>query len=216
MSRARLNDDVDAILRENSGFKLRPFRAILEEIVGHYHSLDGLTGLRVLELGPGNLVDMMRFLHAHSSVKSITAAGQSLVWPWTRHAAFMREYVQNVSLLTFFREHRGHTWDLIYSRHVMERHSIDPWILLGSRAYWRQFRKKSFSDMGADYPSSQANIQAVFQYAWQSLGPGGIMVSQIAKRKYSGMNKTFLQTFGPKSLSERHLGPLSSIVTVVK
>ncbi|MFH1999709.1 MAG: hypothetical protein ABIK28_08515, partial [Planctomycetota bacterium] len=108
------------------------------------------------------------------------------------------------------------SYDIIYSRHVMEQHSIDPLILLSSKQYWDQFKNNGFKNLGEEYPSSQPNVQAIFRHAFRIVKPGGILVSQIAKKKNSGLTRDFLKRLHAKKITERDLRRLSSIIAIVK
>jgi hypothetical protein len=204
------------IVRSAQGFRLTPFQDILSDILEQHNSLANLAQLDCLELGPANLVDMMRFLKIEARVKSMLGIGRGIRWPWTRHRAFIRDHTQNRPFLDYFKNNRSTHFDLIYSRHVMEQHSIDPWILLGSHAYWAQFKKQSFTDYDEHYPASPPNIQMTFNHAYRALKPGGLIVSQIAKQRFSCLDEAFLKTLKPSHISRRSIGRLSCIVTVIK
>jgi hypothetical protein len=119
--------------------------------------------------------------------------------------------------LEFFNAQRGGTgYDLIYSRLVMEQHSINPWILLSSQAYRQQFKKRRFADFDASYPGSIPNLQAVFRKAWALLKPGGVIISVIGKREYSALESSFLGGLKPRHTNLQDLGRLSRIVTLSK
>ena len=60
------------------------------------------------------------------------------------------------------------------------------------------------------------NIQAIFQEAFRLLKPGGAVISQIAKKKHSWLDRAFLEKLGVECIRERLLGKLSCIITVVK
>jgi len=209
--------DVSALVSSYPRYRLAPFSPILAEMLKHFETLDNLSGRTVLELGPGNRVELMRFLVQETTVKSIQGVGRSIVWPWTRHKAFIQAHVMNARLLDFFGTQQSVTgYDLIYSRLVMEQHSIDPWILLGSEAYRQQFKKRSFTDFDASYPGAIPNLQAVFCAAWALLKPGGMIISVIGKRKYSALDRSFLDGLKPRHIDVQDLGRLSRIVTLSK
>jgi hypothetical protein len=209
--------DVSALVGSYPRYRLGPFSPILEEMLQHFESLDKLRDRTVLELGPGNRVELMRFLAQEAAVESIQGVGRSIVWPWTRHRAFIQAHVVNARLLEFFKaQRRGTGYDLIYSRLVMEQHSIDPWILLSSEAYRQQFKKRRFTDFDASYPGSIPNLQAVFLKAWTLLYPGGVIISVIGKRKYSALDSSFLERLKPRYINVQDLGRLSCIVTLGK
>jgi hypothetical protein len=208
--------DASALVKAYSQYGLRPFSPILTEILTHFETLDDLRDRTVLELGPGNRVELMRFLAQETAVKSIQGAGKSIVWPWTRHKAFIRTHVVNARLLDFLAQQQGAaSYDLIYSRLVMEQHSIDPWILFASKAYRQQFKKRRFVDFDESYPASIPNLQAVFRRAWILLKPGGVIISHIGKRKYSALDRSFLDELKPRQIYEQDLGRFSRMVTLL-
>ncbi len=198
------------------GYHLDPFGEILSDIQTHAGPLDGLKGKHLLELGPGRRVDLMRFWRDHIHVAGIQGAGKAVVFPWTRHKDFIATHVIQTRLLDYFKQVGSSSFDLIYSRLVFEQHSIDPWVLLGSSDYWRQFRKTNFQDFGENYPASIPNLQAIFRQAYKTLKSGGVIVSFIGKRHYSVLDTSFLNSLKPAAIHERKIGTLSSIVTVVK
>jgi hypothetical protein len=213
----RTRTDVSTLVKEYSLYGLRPFSPILTQILEHFETLDNLADRTVLELGPGNRVELMRFLLEESAIKSIQGVGKSILWPWTRHKAFIHAHVVNARLLDFLAQQKGvASYDLIYSRLVMEQHSIDPLILFSSQAYRQQFKKRRFTDFDASYPGSIANLQAVFRKAWTLLKPGGVIISCIGKRKYSALDRSFLDKLKPRQIHVQDLGRLSRMVTLIK
>ena len=208
--------DVQERIGQQSGYTLVPFAPILQQILAHFELLENLKDKDVLEVGPGTRVDLMRFLRDQVGSCRVVGAGRFVPRPWCRHRRFIREHVRNVRLLDFFAPPLEPTYDLIYSRFVFEQHSIDPWILLTSRAYWAQFKKNDFRDFDQTYPASVPNLQAVFRRAWQTLKPGGLMVSLIGKRKYSALDRHFLEQLKPEDLRIRELGSLSALVSVTR
>ncbi|MCH8218584.1 MAG: hypothetical protein IH892_17635 [Planctomycetes bacterium] len=213
-----MKQEVDALVNAHPQFRLAQFEDILTEMLAHWGSLDGLRGIDVLELGPNTRVEMMRFLETSAGVKSIRGVGQTVLWPWIPHQAFIRDHVESCRFLQFFERDTPSRFDLIYSRHVMEQHSIHPWVLLTSAAYWAQLKKKACADFDESYPSSVPNIQATFKAAWNALRPGGLIISQIGKRKYGCLDEAFLATLDPQpsAVHRRDIGSLSSMVTATK
>ncbi len=213
-----MEQNIDAAVKAYPQYGLAPFAEILKEMLAHWGSLDGLRGIDVLELGPNTRVEMMRFLETSAGVKSIRGVGQTVVWPWIPQRAFIRDHVESCRFLQFFERDTPSRFDLIYSRHVMEQHSIHPWVLLTSAAYWAQFKKKAYADFDESYPSSVPDIQATFKAAWKTLRPGGLIISQIGKRKYGCLDETFLATLDPQpsAVHRRDIGSLSSMVTATK
>jgi len=94
--------DVSALIKAYPQYGLGPFSPILAEMLKRLETLDNLTDRTVLELGPGNRVELMRFLAQETRVKSIQGVGRSILWPWTRRRAFIQAHVVNARLLDFF------------------------------------------------------------------------------------------------------------------
>jgi len=207
---------VGVLIKKNPGYRLAPFGTILEEMAGQFNGVENMKGGSVLELGPGNRVDMIRFLQEKVGVESVKAVGRGVMWPWTLRKEFIRRNVDRAMFLDFFKANRSVKFDVVYSRYVMERHSINPWILLLSKTYWKQFTKKRFTDFDENYPSSQPNVHAVFSCAWKALKPAGVVISHIGKKKNSCLDETFLKSLGPHEVRTRDVGMISSVVTVVK
>lgn len=215
MRNAGQPEDADPIIKAHRKYHLAPYREILTELLEHVGSLDTLKGTRILEIGPGNRVNLMRFLSEEIGV-SIHGIGLAPLWPWTPHRQYIREHITNAYLLDSLPNMEPQSYDIIYSRHVMEQHSIHAGMLLTSRIYWRYIRENRFKYPGEDFPSSLPNIQAIFRHCYRILKPGGIIISQIGRRRYSALDRPFLDSLNPRTISERHLGKISSIVTVIK
>ncbi len=204
------------LVRTHGKYRLKPFLPILEAVLTHFGDLEKLAGKHVLELGPGNLVGMMRFLKTEAALASIEGLGKAVSWPWTRQKAFIAEHVKPVFMLDALRKMPKNHYDLVYSRRVMEQHSIDPWILLTSNRYWRRFGGEGFKNLGEDYPASRPNIEAIFTEVHRVMKPGGLIVSEIGRRRFSCLDPAFLEQFGLHKMEERSLGRISSLVTAVK
>lgn len=212
-----LGQDVrELIHQQQNHYTLAPFAPLLEQILAHFGSLDCLKDKNVLELGPGSRMDLLRFLHDQIGVRAIRGVGRSVTLPWTQHRRFQCEICQNIRFMDFFSSLSESLYDLIYSRFVFEQHSIDPLILLSSRAYWNQFKKKRFSDFDETYPASIPNLQTVFRMLWQTLRPGGLFLALIGKRKYSALDRDFLASFQTQAVSILNRGSLSQVVVVKK
>lgn len=203
-------------MKQHPKYRLAPFVPILESVIGFFGSLKGLEGKHFLELGPGNRVDLMRFLEIEVGTATVRGVGKSITWPWTRHKPYIESRVEKVYMLEALRGMPAEKYDLICSRRVMEQHSIDPWILLTSRRYWGRFLGQGFKNPGEDYPASRSNIEAIFTEAYRVLKPGGLIVSEIGRRRFSCLGVAFLEEFNPQKKEERSLGRISSLVTVVK
>lgn len=208
--------EVQALINRHRSYALTPFAPILQQVLSYFGDLRGLEGKDVLELGPGTRVDLMRFLHDRAQLRSIEGVGRSVHRPWARRRRFIQENVTNARLLDYFGSASQPRYDLIYSRFVFEQHSIDPWILLMSRAYWRQFKKKDFRDFDESYPASIPNLRGVFDLIWRALRDRGLFVAIVGKRKFSALNRDFLESYHPRTLKIQDHGRLSQVVTLVK
>jgi len=208
--------EVQELITPHRSYALTPFVPILQQVLNYFGDLGKLRGRDVLELGPGTRVDLMRFLSDKAELRSIKGVGHSVHRPWSRQRRFIRQHVMNVRLLDYLKAPLTPRYDLIYSRFVFEQHSIDPWILLTSRAYWRQFKKKDFHDFDQTYPASIPNLRSVFDRVWQVLRSQGLFVALIGKRKYAALDRDFLERYRPRVLNIRDIGRLSQIVTVGK
>jgi len=157
----------------------------------------------------------MRFLSEEMGA-SVRGLGRAPLWPWTPHRQYLRKHITNTLLLDHLPNIASQPYDIIYSRHVAEQHSIHAGILLTSHIYWRYIRENRFKTPGEEFPSSLPNIHAIFKHCYRILKPGGIIISQIGRRRYSALGRPFLDTLKPRKIAERPLGKMSCIVTVVK
>lgn len=122
----------------------------------------------------------------------------------------------NAHLLPVLQEKRFDSIDLIYSRHVLEQHSIEARILLKHDGFKEAIRSNQFGDLPETFPASPRNILAVFQECYRILKPGGAIITQIAKKKYGVLTETHLQTFQPEALRIVDIERFSQLITFVK
>ncbi len=211
-----ISEQTEQLIRQYGSYRLRPFRFIIDEIIAHFGSLEALHGKKILELGPGSKLNLLVFLIKETPAQSVHAVGRYPGWSWMPHAAIRELYVENAELYQFLKKIPSKSFDLIYSRHVMEAHSIHPFILLGSREYWRAIKQGTIQHPDENFPASIPNLQAAFKQAFRTLNPGGVIISQIAKKKHSALDDGFLAKTAAKNIRRKMLGRLSEIVTVVK
>jgi hypothetical protein len=159
---------------------------------------------------------LLSFLATETSIASIKGIGRVPLTVRPRPAARTSAIIENTYLLPYLQGLESGSVDIVYSRYVMEQHSIHAWVLLTSRIYWRYLKENKFNRPEQDYPSSRPNLQAIFKEACRIIKPGGIIISQIAKKRYSALDGRFLEDCRLSKVSERELGKLSTIVTVVK
>ncbi len=195
-------------------YRLNDFREILQELLNNLSGFENFAGKSIIELGPGTKLNLLRFFLKESGAASVLAAGRTISFNNTA----LHKMVTDIHLLPFLKNQKSKSADIIYSRHVFEQNSFHPILLLRHPAYWRTIKENRFDHPGIDFPSSRENMQAVFKQAWRVLKPGGIIVSQIAKRKSSVLTDSFLKQLRPRAeqISKRKLGRFSEIVTVVK
>jgi predicted SAM-dependent methyltransferase len=158
---------------------------------------------------------MLRFLQEQARVACVLGIGKSRPSFWRRSTA-AETRVRDEYLLPALRGMSSASIDVIYSRHVLEQHSIEAGVLLKDPEFKRAIKDNRFDDLPETFPASPRNIQAVLKECMRILRPGGAMITQIAKKKYGVLTTEKLQTFQPDKLSHRELGRLSEIWTLVK
>jgi hypothetical protein len=199
-----------------STIKRSAFDEILEEINWVYDDVEALEGKQILELGPGRNPGFLNFLGQCLSAASLSGVGKSAgSGKWTSQPA-SRYQIHDQFILPYLEALPDASLDLIYSRHVLEMHSIDARILLKDPAYSAAVRTNSFSDLPEAFPASQKNILAIFAQSYRCLRPGGALITQVAKKKYAVLNEAGLSQFGPQRMRFRRLGRFSEISTFVK
>ncbi len=206
----------DQLILQYKKYGLRPFKEIIHELLQVYPQPTALQNVSVLELGPGTKVNLLRFLAEKNPAATVRGAGRHVVWPWTPQRAFIEQHVANTFLLPHLNDLPARSIDIIYSRHVMEQHSIHAGILITSPVYRRYIRDNRFQKPGIDLPASVPNLQAVFRNAYKALKKNGVIISQIAKSKYGVLDDSFLKKLKAKQVNRRSIGRLSEIVTVIK
>lgn len=197
-----------------SYFKLKAYQPILDAINGAYGSTNKLKGLRILELGPGRRLFFLNYLHKLISDVDLQAVGKT--WPpFAQETPFP---VYDSYLFPFLKRQRSNTFDIIFSRHVMEQNAFHPLLLMRHPAYKQAIKENRFKSGSADFPSSAANVEAVFKQAYRALKPGGLLISLIAKRKYAVMDPEKLQSLRPQParIDSYLIGRLSALTVVQK
>ena len=197
-------------------YKLQGFRPIIAELLQSLGALTNLQDRDILELGPGTNPELLRFLKKEIGPRSVQGVGKTVIYPWTRHKQFIRANIVDQYILDFFNGAGSQSYDLIYSRHVMEQHSIHPWLLLTHKEYRQAIKNNSFNNLSSRYPSSPENIQAIFRECYRCLKPGGIMVALIGKHKYHCFPDDFLKKFSFHGIRASPLGKISCIMTFAK
>ena len=206
----------DELILQFKKYRLQPFKEIIHELLQVYPQLPEIQNISILELGPGTRVNLLRFLAEEIPGAIVRGAGRHVVWPWTPQRGFIGQHVANAFLLPHLKNLPVQSVDIIYSRHVMEQHSIHAGILITSPVYRRYIRDNRFQKPGVDLPSSVPNLQAVFRAAYKALKKNGMIISQIAKAKYGVLDDSFLKKLKAKQVNRRPIGRLSEIVTVIK
>ncbi len=204
------------IAKQYRAYRLGPFREIIAEIVKHFNDLEGLQDKNILELGPANKINMLRFLHLETAAESVQGIGRHMDWPWLGHKELRQKLLTNSYLLPALNSKKSKSVDLIYSRYVLEECSINPFILLGNRYYWKAIKENRFKNPDKNFPASTPNIEAIFKETWRLLKPGGIIISEIAKEHNNPLDDAFFEKLKPAQYEKRRLGKISSIYVAVK
>lgn len=216
MNQLVADEQIKVFLKKYRKYRLISFKHILQEMLLYYGALDALKGKAILELGPGTKLNLLRFLVEQSGAQSVTGIGRVPQWFWLSDKKALQDYVENDYILPRLKSRKAKSVDLIYSRHVMEEHSIHPLILLQNPVYRKSVKENRMANPGKDFPSSAANIQAIFKEAFRLMRPGGLMISQIGKKKNSVLNDDFIKSLRATKISIREIGRLSQIVTMQK
>ncbi len=211
-----MQKQIEDLLKQYRSYHLKKYRFILEELFSHFENLDALKNKSVLELGPGEKINLFRFFKEASGVKTILAVGRMPAGFWNARKYAAHSELKNQFILPFLKSQRKNSFDIIYSRHVLEKNSINPLALLKSKSYWRHIKENRMQNPGKDLPASEANIKAIFKEAYRALKPGGIIITQIAKAKNNVLDDDFLSAYRVKTINIRKLGRLSMIITLVK
>lgn len=206
----------DELIASKRKYGLSRFREILVEIQDQGSSAHDFAGKSILELGPGHQLGLLRYFANETGAKQVTGVGRFILWPWNSHRAFRRAHVINAYILPWLKSQKPNSVDIIYSRHVMEQHSIHAGILLTSPVYRKYIKENRFGNLGADFPASPANIQAIFKAAFKLLKKDGVIVSQIAKSHFGALDDEFLKKSKCRNVQRRAIGKMSEIVTVRK
>jgi ubiquinone/menaquinone biosynthesis C-methylase UbiE len=200
----------------SSSCSLGKFKEILKELLDIYEDIDRLESKDILELGPGKNLNLLHFLDEKTKAGSVTGVGREPEWLWIKDRKFRENKVVNQFLPGYLKKVPDKCYDIIYSRYFFEKFSINPRILIGSKIYWKYVWQNRFNDQQEDFPASIKNLEAVFKEAVRILKPGGVIISQIAKKYYSILSPEFLKSFKFKKIHRRSLSKISEIVTVIR
>ena len=202
------------LIKKYKKYSLKDFEEIFKELSAHLENVENLKGKTILELGPGTKLNMLNFLQNETDAVCVWAAGKTV----SVKKNVAQGNVADAYLLPFLKKQKAKSVDIIYSRHVFEKNSFHPLLLIKHPAYWNAIKNNTFENPGIDFPSSEENMQAVFRQAWRVLKPGGVIISQIGKRKAGILKERFISQLKPAAseVSRRELGRFSEIVTIVK
>ena len=197
--------------------KLKPFKEILEELLQVYPDFPLLPKRRILELGPGRNLNLLIYLKDCSGAESVRGVGRTARAWWRPSPGELElNLVEDQYILPYLQALPTASLDLIYSRHVLEQHSIDARILLRDPVYKAAIASNSFADLPESFPASIRNIGSIFSECYRILKPGGVLITQVARRKFAVLSEAGLRAFAPRNLKFRRLGSRSEISTFVK
>ncbi len=74
-TRAAYDSEVLSLVKAHPNYNLSPYQAILEEMIKHAGSIDGMKGKHLLELGPGTRIDLMRFVSVEIPLRWLREPG---------------------------------------------------------------------------------------------------------------------------------------------
>ncbi len=206
-------DSTSELFRYYSRYRLNKFEPILRELLTWAGTFDQLKGKQILELGPGNRLELLRFLSVESGA-NVAGVGKTIYIKKSPAIAL----VTDSDFQPFFQTVKAKSYDVIYSRYVFESNSYHPLLLVKHPAYLKAIAQNTISNPYAPFPSSIGDKQTVFKQAYRALKPGGIIISHLVKRKNSALTADFLATLKPKPGQIHSEDPkgLSSMVVVVK
>jgi len=198
------------------GYRLKAFQQIIAELLAIYPTFPELPGLKLLELGPGQNLELLRLLRDQGKAAVVQGIGRSRAAFWKRPQPRNAGLVEDTLILPALQQRAAASVDLIYSRHVLEQHSIEAAILLQDPEFKRTIKDNRFGDLPEAFPAAPRNILAIFGECYRILKPGGVIISQIAKQKYRVLLPEGLQAFKPAKLSFRQLGRFSELSVFIK
>ena len=198
-------------------YSLKKFEFILAEIIAHFPNFPELPELTVIELGPGPNLNLLRFIRDHSQALSVTGIGLTKASFWQKKRLVEDDLlILDSFILPALRDKKPNSVDLIISRHVLEQHSIEAAILLKNPRFRHAIRNNQFGNLPESFPASVKNIQVIFGECYRILKPGGVIITQVAKKKYRVLIQAGLEAFKPAELTFKDIGKFSEISTFVK
>lgn len=208
------NKTSDGLIKQFKNYRLKDFRYILDVLLDWSVDLKGFEGKSILELGPGTKLNLLKFLEQETSAARVAGVGKTI----KLMKSDSNILVSDSYILTFLKEQKTKSFDAVYSRHLFEANSIHPFLLIKHPVYWKTIKENCFANPGSDFPSSIANMQAIFFEVYRLIKTNGLIISQIAKREYSALTPDFLKSLKPrpKQIEQNDFGKYAQLVTVYK
>ncbi len=206
-----LIQSVENIIKSASqkGYKhINDFKNIITEIMREHKSIENLKHLKILELGPGVKLDLIKFLKNEAKVKEANSVGKHL---FLLKRSSSQDCLKDSYILPYLKSLPNNHVDLIYSRFVMERYSIHPLILIFSPYYKNLIFKGAKKEVMKEYPSSGENIIECYKQIFKVLVEGGIIISEVSKKWLAELNDEVIKSLKFKKVIDYPTGKFSHI-----
>lgn len=207
----QLKDEVDNVIKNASkkGYKdIKVFRNIIMEMIREHKNIENLKPLTILELGPGKRFNLLKYLKNEIQVKKVKSVGKHF-FLFKKNS--LNEDFEDSYILPYLKSLPRNHIDLIYSRFVMERYSIHPFILISSPYYRNLLLKGTKKEVMKDYPSSEENIIECYKQIYLVLKKGGIIITEVSKRWLAGLNDETIKLLKFKRVIDYSTGKFSHI-----
>ncbi|MBN2534967.1 MAG: hypothetical protein JXB88_18945 [Spirochaetales bacterium] len=178
------------ILKE-AGSSFKPFKHIIREILREHRDFDLLRSRKIIELGPGDNFTLIEYLSRFAEVE---AAGLS-------HALACKPgYLKEEYIYDYLASKKQNSSDLIYSRRLMEEHSLEAPLLLKTDIYKRLLSEGPSDDLWLQYPGSRLYLIRCYKEARRVLKTGGIIISHVGNRFKADFHESIEKEAGLKKV----------------
>ena len=129
----------------------------------------------------------------------------------SKHIIDKPDYLTEEYLLEYLVEQKDGSADLIYSRRVMEQHSFEASLLLGSEAYKRLIREGPKPSVWLRYPGARLNIIQCYLEAKRILKPRSIIISHVGNRLMARFHDRYREQLGFEEAASYPIGLLAQM-----
>lgn len=167
--------------------KPRFYYPVLTELLREFGSLDKLKDKQILELGPGGNLHLAEKLHTLSKFQAV-GLSQFV------HSQF--DWLVEKDIYHYLAAQKEETFDVIYSRRVMEQNSFEPGLMVQQEFYHKLIREGADKTEMVEYQGSKLNLIRNYIEIQKVLKLNGIVISHVGNRRLAAFHDQHLHKLG--------------------